>query len=145
MAALRFPLVAQVLRFMAVGTLNTLLGLTVIYGLVYFADVNPFLANAMGYAAGLAVSYGLNKNWSFEGSRAAPQPLLRFLLVTSVSYLVNILVLSILLTQLHTSVYVAQVIALLSYTAMFFVGCRLFVFLPAEATAHKIPEKTEAP
>jgi putative flippase GtrA len=50
------------LRFSAVGVINTLLGLTVIFALMRFGGVQYIVANAMGYAIGTVVSFVLNRS-----------------------------------------------------------------------------------
>jgi putative flippase GtrA len=54
-------LVRQSLRFGAVGVVNTAIGLTAIYALMFFFGVGPILANAVGYAIGLVISFAPNR------------------------------------------------------------------------------------
>lgn len=58
---------SRVLRFGAVGLLNTALGYTVILaGLAL--GLGDILSNATGYAAGLVMGFFLNRNWTFGGT-----------------------------------------------------------------------------
>lgn len=53
------------IRFCSVGVLNTLIGLAIIFGLMRFGGVQYVLANAIGYAIGMMLSFALNRSWTF--------------------------------------------------------------------------------
>lgn len=53
-------------RFVVVGLLNTAVGLGVIYGCKFFLEFGNVLANVVGYACGITVSFLLNSSWTFE-------------------------------------------------------------------------------
>lgn len=119
-------LIVRSLRFAAVGLVNTAAGLSVIWSLMYLG-LNPWLSNACGYAAGLSISYMLNRIWTFE-ARAQPHRPIRFLLSFAVAYAFNIAVLSLLITATDTNLYLAQVFASATYTMTFFALCHWIVF-----------------
>ncbi|MDY3857278.1 MAG: GtrA family protein [Muribaculaceae bacterium] len=71
---LKTPHVRQFLRYVAVGVMNTLITLVVIFALKSYTATPLMLCNAIGYAAGLVNSFLWNRSWVFhargEGSGA---------------------------------------------------------------------------
>lgn len=120
--------VAQFTRFLAVGAVNTLVGLLVIFGFMYFFDAAPVAANVAGYGVGFIVSFVLNREWSFRSGVRVVRALPRFLLVTLAAYAANLLVLIVLTAPGTLNPYVAQGAAMATYTVLSFLGCRWFVF-----------------
>lgn len=118
----------QSLRFGAVGIINTVVGLSTIYGLMFFFDVTPFLANASGYIVGLMLGFLLNRTWTFRSDRPIGVVLPRYVLVVVLSYAVNLAVLSTFIAHFNVSPYAAQLSGVVVYTVLMFFGCRLFVF-----------------
>lgn len=116
------------LRFVAVGLLNTGLGVATIAvtSLVFNAD--PYVANAFGFAAGILVGYQLNRCWTFGSSRSVLITAPRYLLVFAVSYAVNLGVLALLLRISAAHPMIAQAAAIGSYSIAFYLLCRFAVF-----------------
>ena len=121
-------LLGQALRFAAVGVLNTLIGLAAIYALMYFWRSGPVAANFLGYLIGLAVSFSLNRLWTFNSERAFANDLPKYLLAAGASYLVNAGIVSAAVTWWSVNPYLAQLLGVSVYTLSFFFGCRMFVF-----------------
>jgi len=121
-------LTRQSLRFGTVGLVNTAIGLMAIYAIIFFFNAGPAVANAVGYAVGLAVSFVLNRLWTFGDSRSIAMVLPRYLLVAVISYLLNLSV--VLLGTHHFGVgpYLVQFFGIGVYTVVMFLGCRWFVF-----------------
>lgn len=116
------------LKFATVGMINTLLTLTIIFGLKSLLAVADPLANLTGYIVGLACSFALNKRWTFRHEAAALPALLRFLLVFGASYSLNITVV-LACIGLGVNDYLAHMIGMPLYTIAFYVGCREFAFV----------------
>src|SRR5690606_26011676 len=53
-------------RFVLVGAANTLTGLLAIYAMKFVLGFHDVLANLLGYAAGMSLSYWLNARWTFS-------------------------------------------------------------------------------
>lgn len=118
----------SLLRFIAVGALNTGVGvLTIAIANRIFA-AGPYLANALGFTAGILVGYELNRRWTFGSSRSVLFTAPRYLLVFAVSYAINLGVLAVLLRVGALHAMFAQVVAIGSYSVAFFVLCRFVVF-----------------
>jgi len=123
-------LIRQSLRFGAVGLMNTAIGLLAIYAVIYFFNSGPAVANAIGYAIGLAVSFALNRLWTFDDSRSIGKLPPRYLLVAAISYLLNLSVVLLGTHQFGIGPYLVQFFGIGVYTVVMFLGCRWFVFQP---------------
>ncbi len=117
----------QALKFGLVGVANTALGLAVILASMSLLGLSPVLANVVGYAAGLCLSFYVNSRWTF-GHRASAGTAARFTLAFGVSYLMNVAVLLIGLHVFEASAVTAQVFAVVTYSVVFFVLSKGFVY-----------------
>ncbi|MBK5947534.1 hypothetical protein CCR83_14030 [Rhodobacter veldkampii DSM 11550] len=123
----RRPLAGQVWRYAATGVANTLLGLIVIVGLHRGAGVGLVAANAVGYGAGLCLSFWLNSNWTFGHSGRLGPAVIRFAAVLAVAFAVNLLVI-VGLQRAGLPYLIAQCSGALVYSLIGFVGSRHVVF-----------------
>ena len=121
-------LVWQSLRFGAVGLANTAIGLLAIYAVIFFFNTGPAFANAIGYAIGLAVSFALNRFWTFGDTQSIANVLPRYLLAAAFCYLLNLSVILIGTQHFGVNNYLIQFFGIGVYTIAMFVGCRWFVF-----------------
>jgi putative flippase GtrA len=135
----------QPVRFMLVGIANTLTGILTIYGLKWLLGVHDVLANFVGYAVGLCLSYVLNARWtfSFRGSFSTALP--RFVLVIAAAYLANLATVSAALYWLYLDSYLAQVTGVVPYALVTYFGSKRFAFngnwAPADARAARTSVK----
>jgi putative flippase GtrA len=119
---------SQAIRFGAVGLINTLVGLSAIYALKLFVGAGDVVANLLGYAVGVTVSFALNRKWTFAFQGDHWQASLRFVATMAMSYAVN---LSIVLVALHVfklNSYLAQALGIPPYTIVSFLLCKYWVF-----------------
>jgi putative flippase GtrA len=125
-----------VARFIVVGTVNTLVGLVVIYLCKWAFGLGDVPANLCGYAIGLAVSFVLNRQWTFRHRGAWVPALLRYLVVFLLAYLLNLATVLAAIHGLGLNSYVAQAVGIVPYTISFYLGSRFFSFSRAtDATA----------
>ena len=66
-------------KYCAVGVLNTLITLGVIFVCKSVIGLDPYLSNILGYVAGVANSFIWNKNWVFQSDGGYGSEGLRFL------------------------------------------------------------------
>ncbi len=118
----------RIARFLAVGVLNTLVGLGVIYLCKWLIGMGDVAANVIGYAIGLANSFAWNRRWTFNHSGAVLPAVLRFLIVFLTAYLLNLATVMAAIHGFGINSYVAQAIGILPYTVFFYLGSRWFVF-----------------
>ena len=117
----------QFLRFGLVGILNTAVGLGTIFALMYGLGLGAVLSNLIGYGIGLCVSFVLNSRWTF-GAAVTPGTALRFLLAFGLSYLANLGMLLFCMGPPGMHPGLAQLVAMVTYTIVFFVLSRTIVF-----------------
>src|SRR5215510_5075806 len=115
----------QLLIFCLVGAANTLFGLAIIFALKYWGGMHDGWANTCGYAAGMTLSFILNKTLTFSHSGDMPRSALRFVLVQAVAYLLNLGTV-VLLIAAGVNSYLAQSAGILPYTAAGFLGAKYF-------------------
>lgn len=118
----------EVLRYLSVGVLNTLVGLSVIWGLILLG-APPVPANLGGYVAGLMIAFFLNRAWTFRAT-ARPRQALRYIAAFGLAYGINLAILTVGLALLDLHGFLAQLPALAGYTVSFFLLCKFFVFGP---------------
>ena len=115
-------------RFLTVGVVNTLFGLSVIFGLMFFLELNPAASNLVGYACGFVLGYFLNKSWSFASYDTKNKGFLRYVTVMLIAYLSNVGLVYFGIIFLGTNSYGAQIAGMFVYTSVSFLGCKRFVF-----------------
>jgi putative flippase GtrA len=123
------PDLARMLRFGAVGLLNTALGYTIILaGLAL--GLGDILANMAGYSAGLTLGFFLNRKWTFRGAGGfRPGTLPRYALTFLVAYGAN---LTIVITAMSVGIVEDPFVHLAGnclYSLVFYVGSARFVFV----------------
>jgi putative flippase GtrA len=116
------------LRFLLTGLANTALGLLVVIACAQGLGWSPYVSNATGYAAGLAFGFVLNRGWTFGDRRKLTVTAPRYVVAFAISYAANLLVLAAGLHALALPESIAQALALSTYSLVFFLLCRYFVF-----------------
>lgn len=117
-----------IVRYLAVGVLNTCVGLGTIYLCMYLFHLGNVTANVIGYAVGIAFSFTLNKRWTFASKGEYAPQLVRFLLVCAVAYAANLVTVMVCIDAFAANHYLAQALGILPYTAIGYLGSRFFVF-----------------
>ena len=121
-------LLVQMVKFGLVGGVNTALTLAVIFLLSGVARADYRVANASGYAVGLASSFILNRVWTFRSAGNVAVQIAKFLLVFALCYAAQFSLLVLMVGSLRWSSPIAQVLAMAVYTAAGFVLGRVFVY-----------------
>jgi len=118
----------QALRFGSVGVVNTLIGLSCIYSLMFFVRAGAGPANAAGYVVGLGISFALNHVWTFSSTRPVRDVLPRYIAAAMGCYGFNLGMVLFGTHILRVNPYLAQLIGVCAYTGGMFLTCRWFVF-----------------
>lgn len=118
----------QPLRFLRVGVVNTLIGLSIIYAGMALLGLSNEMANAIGYSCALIVSFILNKKWTFEHYGHLLASGLRFGVVIAVAYCANLVTLTGLIEGPGFNAYLAQAVSIIPYTLISYLGCKYFAF-----------------
>ncbi|WP_186826983.1 GtrA family protein [Shimia ponticola] len=117
----------QLWRYGVTGVVNTGLGYGLILICVYGLDASIVLANCVGYGIGWAVSFALNKRWTFRHQGAVRRAALGFVCLVALAFLANLAV-AVGGAQFGLAYPVAQAIGAVTYSAMLFVGMKWMVF-----------------
>jgi putative flippase GtrA len=115
-------------RFVIVGMANTGIGLLCIYLAKWSMGFGDTTANLFGYLIGLAVSFVLNKTWTFAYSGAWWPAFARFLAVFAVAYLCNLATVLVAIKAFFVNSYTAHAIGVVPYTLLFYMGSRYIAF-----------------
>lgn len=118
----------QLVTFGLVGVANTAVGLGTILVLQEGLGLDPFLSNALGYAAGLCNSFVMNRAFTFRDGDRGAKSAVRFLMAFAVAYLANVTTLSALIAAAPEQVLLWQMVSMVVYTLVFFVLAKWFVF-----------------
>lgn len=74
------------LLFLAIGLMNTAIGLGTTLSCLHFFGIDYFMANLIGYTLGLINSYFMNRRFTFKNKEKISQTLWKFLVVFVFSY-----------------------------------------------------------
>jgi putative flippase GtrA len=119
------------LRFAVVGAITTVLDVTIFAGLTAAAIPAAF-ANVSSYSCGIALSYTLNRSWTFAVDGSFFQGL-KFVLSTLFGLLLSTLLVA-LLTTIIPAIH-AKLISVPLVFAWNYLAARLWVFKASEARA----------
>ncbi|MBU0859398.1 MAG: GtrA family protein [Alphaproteobacteria bacterium] len=118
----------QFISWCGVGVINTIVGLLVIVALSAGLGWHYMLANAGGYVCGVALSFVLNRRFTFRDTAPMRAQIKPFLVVFVVAYGVQLVALYAMVGLWHWPELLAQAVAIGIYTVVGFFGSRLFVF-----------------
>lgn len=130
----RRELLGSALRYGLAGVVNTLVGFSIIVALDVGLHLPAHLANAIGYAVGICVSFALSKLFVFRDRQARPRAPARYLVAVAVAFAVNQGVLTLARSLApHGGLFdvAAQGAAVVSYTGTLFLLSHFWVFAHA--------------
>ncbi len=126
----------ELAKFLIVGALNTLIGLSCIYAAMGILHLGFIASNALGYGFGILISFALNRAWTFGHSAPWRRSFPKWLAVVGAAYACNLIAASFARWTLGVDPYIAQLFGVAAYTSASFLGARQFVFsTPAGAAA----------
>jgi putative flippase GtrA len=131
----RRAFLVSALRYGAAGVLNTLVGFSIIVALDVGLHLDPHLANAIGYAVGICVSFLLSKFFVFKARRTTRSAPLRYVAAVAAAFALNQGVLTLarlVLPEGPLWSVAAQGAAAVSYTAALFLLSHFWVFAHVE-------------
>lgn len=128
----------SMLRFLLVGVVNTLVGAGIMFLLYNLAGCSYWLSSAANYIVGGAVSYFLNKYYTFKNTERSWKQVLRFALNVAVCWLLAYGIAKPLALRLlagfdeKLQTNAAMLAGLCLYTALNYLGQRFFAFRAKE-------------
>lgn len=117
-----------VFKYLIAGLANTLVGYGVFLLLLTTTNTLPEIANAISYVIALVVAFILNKVFVFKSSVKNAVAIPKFVAAFAISFLVNQLVLILFYRLLNSPVAIAQIPAMVSYTIVFYVLNKNYVY-----------------
>lgn len=129
-----YRLVKEIAKFLSVGVVNLLVGLSVIYAAKWFFGVGDIAANALGYSIGLVVSFFLNSGWTFSYRGPRVPAMAKFVVVALVAYSMNLLTVIIAIDYIHLNDYLAQALGIPPYTLTSYLASKYLVFREKSGT-----------
>lgn len=116
------------LKYLMVGAVNTVAGFAIIVLCLEILHLQPVPSNAIGFAAGLVISFLLNRSFSFRSSVPIGPGLARFVAVAAAGYLLNLIALLAGEEVLHVGTYPSQILGVVTYVLVVFFASRKLVF-----------------
>lgn len=121
--------IIEMTKFLAVGVLNTIIGLSFIFFFMKIVGFNYVLSNVLAYAIALINSFFWNKRWTFQAQNAlAIREVLLFLTVFFISYAFQLISLIAMKELLQVNVDLAQILSIGVYTSINYLGNRTITF-----------------
>jgi putative flippase GtrA len=121
-------LLRQFLTFAGVGVVAAVAHYGVLIVLVEIFKIAPVIATLWGFLAGAAVSYWLNRHFTFRSDRPHREAAPRFLAVSTGGFVLNGLIMFVLNEHWGVPYLLAQVIATLIVLVWNFSANRLWTF-----------------
>jgi putative flippase GtrA len=119
----------QLARFCVVGAIGYGVNLVVYTLLLHGADMHYLLAATCSFLVAVTNNYVWNRHWTFRGQRGhVAYQGLRFLVVSTVALVANLVILRLLVQEFDTGKVLAQAIAIVLVTPLNFVGNKLWSF-----------------
>ena len=117
----------ELARYFIVGSINTLSGFILLFFLRSILHFDPFSSNALSFLCCHFTAFKMHKIHTFRGSGSSAGSIFRFTIVTMLSWMTNIITLS-LLISFGVDEYISQGLAMISYVVISFLLHRLFTF-----------------
>jgi putative flippase GtrA len=124
---------AELLRYALVGVFNTLLGYGIFLLALRYFGLSPAVANAVSYAVALLAAFVLNRLYVFQHAPFSWRSVLRFITAFALAFGINQWVLWALLRWTVRAEF-AQIAAMVTYTLVFYVLNKFFVFSRPQST-----------
>ncbi len=115
-------------KFILIGIINTIVGYSIIFSLLYLFGINYVISNAVGYLVGICVSFYLNKNYNFKTVSKNINEFCRFCISFIVSFVINNVSLILFIELFDLPKFIAIIMAGCMYTGTFYLLCRMYVF-----------------
>ncbi|GAD04475.1 GtrA family protein [Porphyromonas crevioricanis JCM 15906] len=120
----------QLIKYGLIGVSNTLITAIVIWVLLKKADSPDWIANLLGYTAGIINSFVWNRKWTFSSEHSWTRDFLIFLLAFLICYLIQYAAVFVLNRHTTYDSYYNHVIGMLLYTILNFLFNKYITFSP---------------
>lgn len=124
----------KLLKFIIVGTINTIVGTIIMFGMYNFFGFSYWISSSSNYILVSILSYALNKKYTFRHRGQTLKSSLKFAINIAICYIVayGIAKPLIILIMNDSNIFLQENVAMLTgmilFTALNYLGQRLFVF-----------------
>lgn len=118
----------ELVKFVCVGGVNTLVGLTIIYSLKWLFSWGDAASNMAGYLICIALGFVLNGRWTFGTAALTKRHLAGYFLVAAAAYLMNLIAVLASIEKLNLSGDLAQLVGVPVFTLTSYFLNKIFVF-----------------
>lgn len=118
----------QLIKYIFAGVFNTAVGYGVFWVLLSQFGTPAEYANAVGYGVALIFAFLLNKIFVFNNSTFQQRMIPKFILAFLASFIINQIVLILLHRVIGIRAEIAQFLAMGTYTVIFYLLNKRFVF-----------------
>ncbi len=118
----------QFIKFNIVGIINTVLNY-LIYSLLIYSGVGYRISLAVDYALGIAVSFILNKKYTFKkDEKTNPLMVIKMIFSYVCIFFINVFLLEFMVEKINVDLYVGQFFSIIIIVLISFVLQKLYVF-----------------
>jgi len=121
----------QLIKFGIVGVINTGVDFGTFTLLSAFLYTDPMLSQVIGYSAGIANSFVMNKLWTFDSKSSkvgTRLELLKFIVINGVTLGISLIGIFIFNKQLGLNKYIAKAFVTILAQVVNYLGYKLWVF-----------------
>ncbi len=118
----------QSVKFIIVGILNTLVGYSVYFVCLRLFDIHYVISLTIAHVIGVIHSYIWNNKWTFQAKKIDFESIIKFSAVYVLTFLMNLLLLSVLVQIGGYNALISQLFALFFTTLISFVGHKYWSF-----------------
>ena len=120
----------QVIKFGLVGVANTLFTFVLIFLLEKLMGFSYLIVNPISYLLPTISSFYLNKKWTFKSEGEVKKEGVLFFAVIGAAWLVQYGLLYLVVEKFQIDALIAQVIGMVMFTGMNFLGQKFITFRP---------------
>lgn len=118
----------ELTKYIITGIFNTFVGYVAFILFLNVFELTPEFSNVLSYFIALTIAYLLNKYFVFNQAAANVKTIYKFVISFLFAYSVNLAAFSILYRLYGIAPEVAQIVAMVFYTVVFYVLNKQFVF-----------------
>jgi putative flippase GtrA len=115
-------------KYFVVGGLGTITHLSLLYATVEYLSFEPLVGSSVVFIWVVIQSYLLNKNWTFENNSKHTSTLPRYLVVSGIGFLSNLLLRYLMINVLELWYMLAQILTVTVIPAMNFLLNKYWTF-----------------
>jgi putative flippase GtrA len=120
--------VVSAAKYFVVGAIGTVTHLTILYFCVDILLISALLGSSIGFTWVVIQSYLLNRNWTFESKKQHRSALPRYLTVSCIGFLTNLLIMFVAVDIYNVFYMLAQTLTIIVVPGMNFLLNKFWAF-----------------